>query len=53
MHPLPGNWISLIRLFLPTPTIYRAIAAAIFGEGGNETDAERQRAWLEKMCRIW
>lgn len=39
-------WIK--KTTAPGNSLYHAIAAAIFGEGGYEIDAERERAWLEK-----
>lgn len=38
-------WIK--KTTAPGNSLYHAIAAAIFGEGGYEIDAERERAWLE------
>ncbi|WP_353646543.1 hypothetical protein [Mesorhizobium sp. WSM2239] len=39
-------WIK--KTTAPKNPLYHAIAAAIFGEGGYEIDAERERAWLEE-----
>jgi TolB-like protein len=39
-------WIK--KTTAPGNSLYHAIAAAIFGEGGYEIDAERERAWLEE-----
>lgn len=39
-------WIK--KTTAPKNSLYHAIAAAIFGEGGYEIDAERERAWLEE-----
>ncbi|WP_157016735.1 tetratricopeptide repeat protein [Mesorhizobium xinjiangense] len=33
---------------VPKNQLYHLIAAAIFGEAGNNTEADRERAWLEK-----
>jgi TolB-like protein len=38
-------WIK--KTTAPKNSLYHAIAAAIFAEGGYEVDAERERAWLE------
>jgi TolB-like protein len=38
-------WIK--KTTVPGNSLYHAIAAAIFGEGGYEIDAGRERAWLE------
>jgi tetratricopeptide (TPR) repeat protein len=45
-YPQAAMWIK--KAMVPSNATYHAIAAAIFGEGGYEADARRERAWLEE-----
>ena len=45
-YPQAVMWIR--KTTVPTNANYHAIAAAIFGEGGHEMEAKRERAWLEE-----
>lgn len=39
-----ATWIN--RSAVPADPLYHLIAAAVFGEGGNKIEAERERDWL-------
>lgn len=45
-HQQAAMWIK--KATIPDNPTYHAIAAAIFGEAGYKTDAQRERGWLEK-----
>lgn len=45
-YPQAAMWIR--KATVPGNANYHAIAAAIFGEGGYEVDARRERVWLEE-----
>ncbi|PDQ22714.1 hypothetical protein CN311_01840 [Mesorhizobium sanjuanii] len=45
-YPQAAMWIR--KATVPGNANYHAIAAAIFGEGGYEADARRERVWLEE-----
>ncbi|TIS73609.1 MAG: hypothetical protein E5W94_27415, partial [Mesorhizobium sp.] len=45
-YPQAAMWIR--KAAVPGNAYYHTIAAAIFGEGGYEADARRQRVWLEE-----
>ena len=49
-YPQAVMWIK--KTTVPDNADYHAIAAAIFGEGGYQTEAERERAWLEKNAPV-
>ena len=45
-YPQAAMWIK--KTTFPNNPIYHIIAAAIFGEGGYEIEADRERSWLEQ-----
>lgn len=45
-YPQAAMWIR--KTTFPNQAIYHLVAAAVFGEAGLKSDAEREGAWLEK-----
>jgi TolB-like protein len=45
-YPQAAIWIR--KTTFPDNPVYHLVAAAVFGEGGYKTDAERESAWLDQ-----